>query len=207
MQPVQTSLQVKVQQLALLQIASHQLPSVPPLNHWDCLAFQQISHRLTVWDQFHHLRTGEEFMFKNYYNESRIGPELLWAIYPCRISHSFPEPGSDRPSIHSTQSTYAEGYQQSLFYSAVESSHVPTNSNRLSASRLTINPPSVAATTPFVPIIQKPPIDKNQTYSFFAQNESVADYLPSSILGHRKQHFSESSMEAVLYKRQKVLSA
>ncbi|OAV91573.1 hypothetical protein PTTG_04267 [Puccinia triticina 1-1 BBBD Race 1] len=73
---------LELHRLELLRAASHHLPSIPPRNHWDCLAFRQISHRLIGWDRLYSERTGEEFIFQNYFEESPFGPELLYAIYP-----------------------------------------------------------------------------------------------------------------------------
>ncbi|KAH9467129.1 hypothetical protein Pst134EB_002157 [Puccinia striiformis f. sp. tritici] len=81
---------LELHRLGLLQAASHHLPSFPPSNPWDCLAFRQISHRLIGWDRLYSERTGQEYIFQNYFDESRIGPELLYAVFPRTVFHWIP---------------------------------------------------------------------------------------------------------------------
>jgi hypothetical protein len=68
---------LELYRLGLLRAASHHLPSIPPSNPWDCLAFRQISHRLIGWDRLYSERTGQEYIFQNYFDEAVIGPEVL----------------------------------------------------------------------------------------------------------------------------------
>ncbi|KNZ54467.1 hypothetical protein VP01_293g9 [Puccinia sorghi] len=74
---------LEVYRLGLLRAASHHLPSVPPLNPWDCLAFRQISHRLIGWDRLYSDRTGQEYIFQNYFDEASIAPEVFYPPYPA----------------------------------------------------------------------------------------------------------------------------
>jgi len=73
---------LEVYRLGLLRAASHHLPSVPPSNPWDCLAFRQISHRLIGWDRLYSDRTGQEYIFQNYFDEASVAPEVLFPPYP-----------------------------------------------------------------------------------------------------------------------------
>lgn len=61
---------------------THHLPSNPAPRSKVSLEFQYLYHRLDHWNSLHSYRTGEEYLFQNYYRESNCGPEILWALPP-----------------------------------------------------------------------------------------------------------------------------
>ncbi|EGG12567.1 uncharacterized protein MELLADRAFT_76224, partial [Melampsora larici-populina 98AG31] len=62
--------------------STHHLPSHPILKTIPSLEFQHLYNRLNNWNSLHSYRTGNEYLFQNYYRESNCGPEILWALPP-----------------------------------------------------------------------------------------------------------------------------
>ncbi|KAH9811828.1 hypothetical protein DFH28DRAFT_931502 [Melampsora americana] len=61
---------------------THHLPTHPAPKLAPSLEFQHLYNRLNNWNSLHSYRTGDEYLFQNYYRESNCGPEILWALPP-----------------------------------------------------------------------------------------------------------------------------
>ncbi|KAG0146951.1 hypothetical protein CROQUDRAFT_656745 [Cronartium quercuum f. sp. fusiforme G11] len=73
------------QQLRKIGFSTHHLPTKPISNKSPSLEFQHLSNRLTFWNNLHSYRNGTEYLFQNYFRESSVGPEILWALPPLQI--------------------------------------------------------------------------------------------------------------------------
>ncbi|POW17502.1 hypothetical protein PSHT_06373 [Puccinia striiformis] len=77
---------LELHRLGLLQAASHHLPSFPPSNPWDCLAFRQISHRLIGWDRLYLNEPAKNISFKTTSMSLVSDPNCCTPFSPVRFS-------------------------------------------------------------------------------------------------------------------------
>ncbi|KAI9602234.1 hypothetical protein KEM48_000804 [Puccinia striiformis f. sp. tritici PST-130] len=212
---------VELHRLGLLQAASHHLPSFPPSNPWDCLAFRQISHRLIGWDRLYSERTGQEYIFQNYFDESRLGPELLYAVFPRTVFHWIPRSTLSDTTIfskpdeeHPDRSKVDKHGQQEQ---VEESRSNETSSSYDAATDSSISPPSSLQPG----MIPRPTIDSLDSHQFDSYSchqvvvtnpSTTTSSSPSSSISSnprcRKSHPIESSFDGLVdFKRRKILPA
>ncbi|PLW34476.1 hypothetical protein PCANC_22738 [Puccinia coronata f. sp. avenae] len=218
---------LELYRLGLLRAASHHLPSIPPSNPWDCLAFRQISHRLIGWDRLYSERTGQEYIFQNYFDEALIGPEVL-----CDVSSVLRQFVSDTNFFSKSDQYHQDGKLDQaidLQSNATLSSDDATESSIINSDDcpegdgqdLSLGwKTSLAPPPPFLPpVVQTAPtahLDFNSYNGHDCQPPPIAHDQPSSSSDpasscnprYRKAHLIDSFFDGMVdFKRRKILPA
>ncbi|EFP74249.2 uncharacterized protein PGTG_00205 [Puccinia graminis f. sp. tritici CRL 75-36-700-3] len=216
---------LELHRLELLRAASHHLPSIPPSNPWACLAFRQISHRLIGWDQLYPERTGQEHIFQNYFEESRLGPELLYAIYPRTILHwnSVPtlsdtiifsnldqhpnHPAGKIEKVGDCQSNETSSSSDGSDSSIINSDDAHEDEGQEPLINVSVARPSLI----LQPMIQLPVMNYSFQLESHSQPAAITHQPTSSSSSnsrYRKSHLIESSFDGMIdFKRRKIQPA